>query len=64
MQNKSLIDGYKFSAASLCKELYEIIDKITEIKKLSKKDNELKQIDEMKDFLKSVYLDIESMTEL
>ena len=60
MQNQNYINRYKFAAANLCKELLELIDQIL----IFLKNEEIPQINEMKDFLKSIYLNIEGMTEI
>lgn len=60
MQNQNRIDRYKYCAINICSRLFELIDKMAE--HLSPE--EKRRVAEMKDFLRSIYLDIESMTKI
>jgi len=59
LSDNNHMDKYKFFAISLCSELFILIEKLANS---SLKDNNCQiKNDEMKNFLKMIYLDIEEM---
>ena len=58
MSKSDSLCKYKYFAISLCLDLFSLIEKLSNLSE----DVNLDKIDEMKDFLKMIYMDIEGMS--
>ena len=58
MSESNSLYKYKYFAISLCQDLFSLVENLTN----SNEDFDYEKINEMKDFLKMIYMDIEGMS--
>jgi hypothetical protein len=61
LNNQNFMQNYRHFSLNLCSELFDLID---ELKKITEKPVAEANINEMKDYLKEVYLDIYNLTKI
>jgi hypothetical protein len=57
--NEANINKYKYFALNICTQLFQLIDNMTE--NLKHSDVDIRMIEDMKNYLRNIYLDIEHL---